>query len=105
MTSSSGYPLHVNGWELHDNDAMMYWKESPEGYVFIDMTWMDITRSDPEYGTGKEYCVCTSIEETNDFDEAEESVRDLHHTDSYAISDIVSKADAEKIILDYIKEH
>ena len=43
MTSSSGYPLHVNGWELHDNDAMMYWKESPEGYVFIDMTWMDIT--------------------------------------------------------------
>ena len=24
---------------------------------------MDITREDPEYGTGKEYCVCTSEEE------------------------------------------
>lgn len=29
--SKSGYPLHVNGWELEDNESMCYWKEKPKG--------------------------------------------------------------------------
>jgi hypothetical protein len=31
MLSKSGYPLHVNGWELEDNETMCYWKEEPKG--------------------------------------------------------------------------
>ena len=98
------YPHHVNDWELYDNDSMLYFKPLPSGFAFIDLTWMDITREDPEYGTGKEYCVCVS-EEDGEFEEAHERFADLHHTDSYCISEIVSREDAEKIILKYMEEN
>lgn len=36
--SRSGYLLHLNGWELHGNDAMGYYKKTANGYAFIDIT-------------------------------------------------------------------
>ena len=95
----------VNDWELADNDTLLYWKEVDEGIMLIDMTWMDQTREDPEYGTGKEWVVCTSTEESHDLDEAMNLFADLHHTDAYAISDIVSREEAEGIIQEYIESH
>ena len=103
-TSRSGYPLHVYSWQLHDNDAMGYYKETENGYRFIDITWLDTTRDDPNYGTGREYVVCASEEDEKDFDAAVEAFSD-HHTDSYCISDVVEKAEAERIVLEYIEKN
>ena len=104
MLSKSGYPLHENGWELEDNETMCYWKEEPTGiFHFIDITWLDMTREDPEYGTGREYVVCASEEGGEDFETALECFIDLHHTDPYCISDIVSREEAERIVMEYIK--
>ena len=104
--SKSGYSLHLNGWELMDDESMLYWKQLPDGHAFIDITWLDTSRSDPYYGTGREYCVCTSVEDADiDYEEAAERFQDLHHTDSYCISDVVSRADAERIVLEYIEGH
>ena len=97
-------PMEVNGWHLHDHESAMYHRETPDGHEFIDMTWLDTTEDDPEYGTGRECCVCTSLEDTFDFEKAEELFWD-HHTDSYCISGVVTKEDAQKIILDYIRNH
>ena len=83
---------------------MLYSKKLEEGFAFIDMTWMDLTRADPEYGTGREYVVCTSEEDSDDQDEALYSFQDLHHTDSYCISQIVTRKEAEQINLEYIAE-
>ena len=44
-------------------------------------------------------------EEDGEFEEAQERFADLHHTDSYCISEIVSREDAEKIILKYLEEN
>ena len=96
---------HVNGWELIDNDTLLYFKAMPDGIMLIDMTWLDTTRQDPEYGTGKEYVVCVSTEETEDLEEAEALFQDLHHTDGYCISEMVTKEDAEQIIMEYIETH
>ena len=101
ITSRSGYPLHLNGWELHDNESMGYYKKTADGYAFIDITWLDTTRDDPNYGTGREYVVCTSVEDAESFDDAVEAFSD-HHTDPYCISDVVDKAEAERIVLEYI---
>lgn len=70
---------------------------------FIDITWLDITREDPEYGTGKEYVVCASEEEGEDLEAALETFANLHYTDSYCISDIVSREEAERIVMEYLK--
>lgn len=105
MLSKSGYPFHVNGWELEDNETMCYWKEEPKGtFHFIDITWLDTTREDLEYGTGREYVVCASDEEEEDFESALEAFNDLHHTDPYCISDTVSREDAERIVMEYIRK-
>lgn len=45
------YPRTVNGWELADTDTMRYTKQTDEGHAFIDITWIDQTREDPDYGT------------------------------------------------------
>ncbi len=99
------YQHSINGWELLDTETMLYSKKLEEGFAFIDMTWMDLTRADPEYGTGREYVVCTSEEDSDDQDEALYSFQDLHHTDSCCISQIVTRKEAEQIILEYIAEH
>ena len=70
---------HVNGWELIDTDSLLYFKTTADGISLIDMTWLDTTRQDPEYGTGKEYVVCVSTEDTEDLEEAEALFQDLHH--------------------------
>lgn len=98
-------PIKVDGWYLLDHDSAMYHRETPEGHEFIDMTWLDTTSEDPEYGTGREYCVCAATEEERDFDKAELNFRDLHHVDAFCISDVVTKEEAKKIILDYISNH
>ena len=98
-------PIEVNGWYLHDNDTAMYHRETPDGHEFINMTWLDTTEDDTEYGTGREYCVCTNLEETHDFEQAEFDFQDLHHTDSFCVSDVVTKEETQQIILDYIKNH
>ena len=103
-TSKSGYPLQLNGWELNDNEAMGYYKKTGDGYAFIDITWLDTTRDDPNYGTGREYCVCTSVEEESDFEKAVELFIE-HHTDSYCISDVVDRTEAERIVLEYIEKN
>lgn len=92
------YPIELNGWYLHDYDSMQYHRETPEGHEFIDMTWLDGDEDDA-------YAVCTNVEETEDFMEAENDFQDLHHTDNYCISGVVTKAGAEEIILNYIKTH
>ena len=98
-------PITLNGWYLHDHESVMYHRETPDGHEFIDMIWLDTTEGDPEYGTGKEYCVCTSLEKTHDFEQAESDFQDLHHTDSYCISDVVTRDEAIEIILNYINNH
>lgn len=98
-------PIKVDGWYLLDHDSAMYHREAPEGHEFIDMTWLDTTSEDSEYGTGREYCVCAATEEERDFDQAELNFRDLHHVDAFCISDVVTKEEAKKIILDYISNH
>ena len=98
-------PIKVDGWYLLDHDSAMYHRETPEGHEFIDMTWLDTTEDDPEYGTGREYCVCTNLEETKDFEKAENDFFDLHHVDAFCISDVVTKEEAQHIILDYIANH
>ncbi len=92
------YPIEVNGWYLLDVDSMEYYREKPEGHEFIDMTWLDGEEEDA-------YAVCTNLEETEDFYQAEYDFQDLHHTDSYCISGVVKKSEAEQIILDYIQTH
>lgn len=99
------YPIELNGWYLHDYDSMQYHRETPEGHEFIDMTWLDTASGDPEYGTDRCYAVCTNVEETDNFEQAEFDFQDLHHTDNYCISGVVTKAEAEEIILSYIKTH
>lgn len=98
------YPHHVNGWELYDTDSMLYFKPTSTGFAFIDLTWLDVTSADPEYGTGKEYCVCVNDEEGS-FEEAAESFADLHHTDNYCISEVVTREEAERIILEYMEKN
>lgn len=49
--------------------------------------------------------VCVSTEETEDLEEAEALFQDLHHTDGYCISEMVTKEDAEQIIMEYIETH
>lgn len=98
-------PILENGWFLLDYDSAEYHRETAEGHEFIDMTWLDTTSEDENYGTGREYAVCTNLEETHDFDEAEFDFRDLHHTDSFCISDIVTREEAIEIILNYIRNH
>ena len=83
---------------------MGYYKETESGYAFIDITRLDTTRDDPNYGTGLEYVVCTSTEEDKDFAAAMDEFSD-HHTDPYCISDVVEKAEAERIVLEYIISH
>ena len=31
--SKSGYSLHLNGWELMDDESMLYWKQLPIGQL------------------------------------------------------------------------
>lgn len=93
------YPIELNGWSLLDVDSMEYYRETPEGHEFIDMTWLDTTEE-----TDKCYAVCTNVEESVNFDEAEYEFVDLHHTDNYCISGVVTKAEAEEIILSYISK-
>ena len=95
------YPRFVNDWELVDTDSMRYTKKTDEGYAFIDITWLDQTREDPDYGTGRQYVVCASTEE-GEYDEAEASFEE-HHTDSFAISDVVEIAEAERIVMEYME--
>ena len=99
------YQQSINGWELLDTETMLYSKKLQGGYAFIDLTWMDLTRADPEYGTGREYVVCASEEDSDDLDEALDSFQDLHHTNSYCISEIATREEAEQIILRYIAEN
>lgn len=82
ITSKSGYPLNLNGWSLIDNESMLYSKEADGAHHFIDITWLDTTRDDPNYGTGREYCVCLSEEDGDvDFEDALERFQDEHHTE------------------------
>ncbi len=97
------YPRTVNGWELVDADSMRYMKQIDEGYAFIDITWLDQTREDPDYGTGRQYVVCASVEE-GEYDEAEAAF-DEHHTDPYAVSNVVGRAEAERIVMEYMQEN
>lgn len=97
------YPRTVNGWELVDTDTVRYTKQTDEGHAFIDITWIDQTHEDPDYGTGREYVVCASVEE-GEYEEAEAAF-DEHHTDPFAISDVVERAEAERIVMEYMQEN
>ena len=92
------YPIELNGWYLLDVDSMEYYREKPEGHEFIDATWLDGEEEDS-------YAVCTNVEETENFYQAEYDFQDLHHTDNYCISGVVKKSEAGQIILDYIQTH
>lgn len=83
---------------------MGYYKETENGYRFIDITWLDTTRQDENYETGREYGVCASEEDEKDFDAAVEAFSD-HHTDSYCISEVVNRRDAERIVMEYIEKN
>ena len=82
---------------------MRYTKQTDEGHAFIDITWIDQTHEDPDYGTGREYVVCASVEE-GEYEEAEAAF-DEHHTDPFAISDVVERAEAERIVMEYMQEN
>ena len=58
---------------------------------------------DPDYGTGREYVVCASVEE-GEYEEAEAAF-DEHHTDPFAISDVVERAEVERIVMEYMQEN
>ena len=42
--------------------------------------------------------------EEEDIEAALEAFTDLHHTDPYCISDTVSREEAERIVMEYIKK-
>ena len=50
-------PIRVGEWFLLDYDSAEYHRETDEGHEFIDMTWLDTTSEDDNYGTGREYAV------------------------------------------------
>ena len=59
-------------------------------------------REDPDYGTGREYVVCASVEEC-EYNGAE-VVFDEHHKDPFTIPDVLDKAEAESIVIEYMQE-
>ena len=100
------YPLFLNGWELRDCDSLLYHRKENNKHHFIDLVWLDSCIGDPGYNeSGDCYVVVENIEDENNYDNAENNFIDLHHTDEFAISKIVTRSEAEKMILDFVKNN
>ena len=106
MTLNHTMPETVNGWHFYgDVESMLYYRETPDGYLLVDKIWLDTVPGDDGYDRGAEYVVCAGEYGYDNLDEAIDDFKDIGHTDGDCVSDLLTNEEADAFILDYLRNH